>query len=79
VFFVSGVSLLTRGGFTIERTRTPDVITSKKDGKEGVNPLAEQEKKVIEIMRGLDYGELHITIKNGSPVHVEEIRKSIKL
>ena len=41
--------------------------------------LAEQEKKLIEILRGLDYGELHITVKAGKPVHVEEIRKSIKL
>ncbi|MCL2421107.1 MAG: hypothetical protein FWD03_04550 [Defluviitaleaceae bacterium] len=30
-------------------------------------------------MRGLDYGELRIVVKSGIPVHVEEIKKSIKL
>jgi len=51
------------------------VDTSK--GAEG--NLAKQEKKLIELTRELDYGELHITVKGGLPVHVEEIKKSIKL
>ena len=51
------------------------MITSKRTEKN----LAEQEKKLIDLVRGLDYGELHITVKAGMPVHVEEIRKSIKL
>jgi len=41
--------------------------------------LIEQEQKVVEIMRELDYGEVLIVIKNGVPVHIEEIKKSIKL
>ena len=41
--------------------------------------MDEKEQKLIEIMRSLDYGELHIKVKGGLPVHVEEIKKSIKL
>lgn len=41
--------------------------------------FAKQEKKLLELMRDLDYGDLHITVKGGLPVHVEEIKKSIKL
>jgi len=41
--------------------------------------LVAQEKKLIEILRQLEYGELRITVKSGTPVHVEEVRKSIKL
>jgi len=41
--------------------------------------LTEQEKKIFEILRNLDYGEVRVIVKNGTPVHVEEIKKSIKL
>ena len=41
--------------------------------------MDEKEQKLINIMRSLDYGELHIKVKSGLPVHVEEIKKSIKL
>ena len=46
-------------------------------GAEGL--FTEQEKKVVEILRGLDYGEVRIAVKSGVPVHIEEIKKSIKL
>ena len=42
-------------------------------------PLTEQEQKIVQIMRDLDYGEVRIVVKAGVPVHVEEIKKSIKL
>ena len=42
-------------------------------------PLSQKEKKLIEILRGLDYGELVVVVKGGTPVHIEEIKKSIKL
>ena len=41
--------------------------------------LTEQEQKILQIMRTLDYGEVRIVVKAGIPVHVEEIKKSIKL
>ena len=41
--------------------------------------LTKQEQKLFEILRKLDYGEVRIIVKEGAPVHVEEIKKSIKL
>jgi len=42
------------------------------------NQLSEYEKQVITMMRELDYGKLTVTIKNGTPVHLE-VQKSIML
>lgn len=44
-----------------------------------VESLTEQEKKLIQIIRELGYGELNITVKAGKPILVNEIRKSIQL
>lgn len=41
--------------------------------------LSEQEQKVIEIMRTINYGELRVVINNSKPVRVEEIKKSVQL
>jgi len=55
----------------------------KRQGKvlgDGSNkPFTEQERKLVEILRQLDYGEVRIIVKAGVPVHIEEIKKSIKL
>ena len=42
-------------------------------------PLNAQEQKLFEVLRKLDFGEVRIIVKNGTPVHIEEIKKSIKL
>ena len=39
----------------------------------------EKEKKIIELIRKMDFGEIRIIIQDGSPIRVEEIKKSIKL
>ena len=44
-----------------------------------IESLTEQEKKLIQIIRELGYGELNITVKAGKPILVNEIRKSIQL
>jgi len=31
------------------------------------------------VLRALEYGEVRIIVRDGAPVHLEEIRKSIKL
>lgn len=36
-----------------------------------------QEKKVIELMRTVGYGEIRVILNDGRPVRVEEIKKSI--
>lgn len=41
--------------------------------------LNEQEQHLIQIIRDIQYGELHIFITAGKPVRIEEIKKSIKL
>ena len=39
----------------------------------------EAELKVIELARGIDFGQIVVTIKRGVPVHVDEVRKAIDL
>lgn len=41
--------------------------------------LTNAEKKLIEVIRSLDYGEVRVMIKDNKPIRVEEIRKSIQL
>ena len=64
-----------REAVSIDRTVNRDEFSSK-----GAKlPPTEQEQKLLEILRRLDYGEVRIIVKNGAPVHIEEIKKSIKL
>ena len=41
-------------------------------------PVTKQERKVIEILRGLDFGEERIIVKDHEVIRVEE-KKSIRL
>lgn len=41
--------------------------------------LNEQEKHLIQMIREMKFGELHIFVSEGKPIRVEEIKKSIKL
>lgn len=41
--------------------------------------LTSQEKKLVEIIRETQYGEVKIIVNGGQPVRVEEVKKSIKL
>ena len=46
----------------------------------GINEIiTEKEQKLIKILRNVEYGEVVIVVKGGTPVHIEEIKKSIKL
>ena len=38
-----------------------------------------QDEQLIHIMRDVNYGQIVVTIRDGKPVHVEEIRKSIQI
>ena len=58
----------------IERISEPAGAVS-----DAANLYTEQERKLIRILRKLEYGEVRIMIKNGAPVRIEEIKKSIKL
>ena len=55
------------------------------DKEQGVNmsdmaaiPFTEQERKLIELLRKLDFGEVRIVVKESEIVQIEE-KKSIKL
>ncbi len=41
--------------------------------------LSAKEAQVIRYLRELQYGELHVFVKEGNPFRVEEIRRSIML
>lgn len=47
--------------------------------KNELNTLSEQEKRLIEMIREIKFGEINIYVSEGSPVRVVEIRKSVKL
>ena len=41
--------------------------------------ITEQERKLLEIIRNLEFGEVRIVVTDGKPTRIEEIKKSIKL
>ena len=41
--------------------------------------LSDEERRLIIQIRELNYGEMSITVRNGNPTRIEEIRKSILL
>ena len=41
--------------------------------------LSPQEARLIALLRTVDYGEVRIIMKDGKPIRVEEIQKSIRL
>ena len=49
------------------------------DEKKFVVQLSLQEKRVIELLRELDYGELRVIVNASKPIRVEEIKKSVQL
>lgn len=61
------------------KVKEEGLVMNKLPNKKVTLECDEQEKKIIELMRQLDFGEIRIIIQNGSPFRVEEIKKSIKL
>ncbi len=41
--------------------------------------LNEQETRLIQMIRDMKYGEIHIFVAEGKPIRAEEIKKSVKL
>ena len=41
--------------------------------------LTKEEKKLIELIRKIDFGEARVVMIDGKPTRIEEIKKSIKL
>ena len=40
---------------------------------------SEKEEKLLQMIREIKFGEIHIYVADGQPVRIEEIKKSIKL
>lgn len=47
--------------------------------KNGVMELTETERKILTILRSVQFGEVRIIITDNKPVRIEEIKRSIKL
>ena len=41
--------------------------------------ITDRERKLIEIIRSTEFGELTIIVQNKEPIRVQELKKSIKL
>ncbi len=41
--------------------------------------VSERERKLLEMIRALGFGEISIYVADGQPVRAEEIKKSMKL
>lgn len=42
-------------------------------------PPRGQERRLLEIIREMGFGELRIIVNDGKPVRIEELKRSIKL
>ena len=40
---------------------------------------SEKEEKLLQMIREIKFGEIHLFVADGQPVRIEEIKKSIKL
>ncbi|KGG81047.1 ATP-dependent DNA helicase RuvA [Caloranaerobacter azorensis H53214] len=47
--------------------------------KRGKIVINEREKKLIEMIREIGYGEIRIIVQDKQPIRIEELKKSIKL
>lgn len=53
---------------------------SNHEEQENINPqISKEERHLIEIIRGIEFGEVRVIINNGRLNRIEEIKKSIKL
>ena len=41
--------------------------------------LTDPERRVLSVMREIEYGEIRVVINGGKPVRIEEVRKSVRL
>ena len=63
-------------GFFMQKKEIMDKMNS--NSANGMK-LTEKEKKLLEMIRALKFGEMRIIIQDSEPVRVEEIKNSIKL
>lgn len=49
------------------------------DKNNGGFKITEKEKKLVEMIRDMEFGEINIIVPNKEPIRVQELKKSIKL
>ena len=47
-------------------------------GEKDQSKNTEKEEKLLQLIRELKFGEIHIFVADGQPVRAEEIKKSVK-
>lgn len=47
--------------------------------KQEMIKVTAEEKRMLEIVRNIQFGEARIVVNDGNPIRIEEIKKSIKL
>ncbi|MEG2174411.1 MAG: DUF2292 domain-containing protein [Oscillospiraceae bacterium] len=47
--------------------------------KSAVNEFSNREKRLILLLRDLQFGEVKVIVQDGQPIRAEEIKQSIKL
>jgi hypothetical protein len=63
----------------VSRSGTMGQIAQKTEQRIFRVDISEKEKKLLDLIRSIGYGEIVILIQNMEPVRVEEVKKSIKL
>ncbi|SHH74907.1 DUF2292 domain-containing protein [Sporanaerobacter acetigenes] len=49
------------------------------DEKNSTMELTNRERKLIEIIRKTEFGEINIIVQDSEPIRIQELKKSIKL
>ena len=60
----------------VQQIEGRDWMESKKDN---MQKLHEKEKRLLEFIRRLGYGEITIRVQDGLPVMVERVKEKVKL
>ena len=47
-------------------------------GEKEQSKITEREEKLLQLIRELTFGEIHIHVADGQPVRAEEIKRSVK-
>lgn len=53
-------------------------LSDREKTDEGLK-LTDKEKKLLSIIRGMQFGEVRVVVTDGIPTRAEEIKKSVKL
>jgi|LGOV01.1.fsa_nt_gb hypothetical protein len=41
--------------------------------------ITESEKKILDVIRSVDFGEINVIVQNNKPIRIERVTESIKI